>query len=293
MLSSHALKLISEAEAINAEDAAAAGAIGFMARGLVQATLPHRDPGADRFVRVNGNYTLSMTATVPGRGLPYGTKPRILLAWIATEAVRTKNRNVYVGGNLSEFLKKLGYAPTGGRNGTLTLFREQTRRLSTTTITSLLTEEHGEWVRNYQIVDSALTIFESRKAAGGKWESTVTLGESFFNDIVDRPVPIDMRVLKALSRSPMAMDIYSWLTYRLSYLRRISPPIPWEGLALQFGCDYSAINSFERAFRRELHKVLTFWPAAAAATKTTKEGLILLPGKSGPHVARKVAHKLS
>ncbi len=33
-------------------------------------------------------------------------------------------------------------------------------------------------------------------------------------------VPIDLRALNALKGSPLALDIYSWLTYRMSYLRK-------------------------------------------------------------------------
>ncbi|MGH8305788.1 MAG: replication protein RepA, partial [Steroidobacteraceae bacterium] len=51
------------------------------------------------------------------------------------------------------------------------------------------------------------------------------------------PVPIDMRAMKALKRSPLALDIYFWLTYRLSYLRH-ARVIPWAALQLQFGSSY-------------------------------------------------------
>ena len=43
------------------------------------------------------------------------------------------------------------------------------------------------------------------------WKSTVTLSTDFFDEIVERPVPIDMRALKALKRSPLALDIYCLL----------------------------------------------------------------------------------
>jgi hypothetical protein len=36
------------------------------------------------------------------------------------------------------------------------------------------------------------------------WESWIELGEKFFNAIIAAPVPADMRVLRALRRSPLA-----------------------------------------------------------------------------------------
>lgn len=83
------LDLISRAEEIEREDAKEAGAIGFMARAIIQATMPHSDPGTGEFRRKNGNYTLVMLAP-SDIGLPYGSIPRLVLSWISTEAVCTK-----------------------------------------------------------------------------------------------------------------------------------------------------------------------------------------------------------
>ena len=51
---------------------------------------------------------------------------------------------------------------------------------------------------------------------GTLWESTVVLSERFFSEITENPVLIDLRALRALKRSPMALDVYLWLTYRMS-----------------------------------------------------------------------------
>ena len=82
-------KLIEQALALEFEGAKAAGALGFMARALVQATMPHSRPEECFFERTNGAFTLTMMAP-PKVGLPYGSVPRLLMAWLTTEAVRTK-----------------------------------------------------------------------------------------------------------------------------------------------------------------------------------------------------------
>jgi len=65
-----------EALAIEAHEAREAGALGYMARALVQATLPHSKPDTNEFERRNGAFTLVMLA--PSRvGLPYGVIPRL------------------------------------------------------------------------------------------------------------------------------------------------------------------------------------------------------------------------
>ena len=71
--------------------------VGFMARLLALCSLPRTNPGDRKeFIRRNGPYTLGMVAGV-GNKLPYGTLPRLLLAWVRTEAVLTGRRELYLG----------------------------------------------------------------------------------------------------------------------------------------------------------------------------------------------------
>ena len=85
---SRAGKLIALASEIN-DIEVDAGSLAFMGQALVQTTLPHSDPGVPFFERTNGAVSLSIIAN-PRIGLPFGTVPRLLLAWICTEAVKTK-----------------------------------------------------------------------------------------------------------------------------------------------------------------------------------------------------------
>ena len=62
---------------------------GFMARLLALCSLPRTNPGNRlRYVRRNGPYKLGMTAGIDSK-LPFGNLPRLILAWVCTEAVRT------------------------------------------------------------------------------------------------------------------------------------------------------------------------------------------------------------
>src|SRR5260364_369984 len=55
-------KIISDSIAMEAEDAKETGRLGFMARALIQATMPHSDPGnVSAWQRVNGNFALFHT----------------------------------------------------------------------------------------------------------------------------------------------------------------------------------------------------------------------------------------
>jgi hypothetical protein len=68
-------------------------------------------------------FTLSLLAS-PKIGLPYGSIPRLLLAWVTTEAVKTKSRELELGDSMSAFMAELGLKPTGGANGSITRLKE-------------------------------------------------------------------------------------------------------------------------------------------------------------------------
>jgi hypothetical protein len=99
-------KLFGTALAIELEAAKEAGALGFMARAMVQATMPHRCVAGNEFTRTNGAFSLTMLA--PSKiGLPYGSIPRLVTGFLTTEAVRTKERHIVLGSSLSRFMAEL------------------------------------------------------------------------------------------------------------------------------------------------------------------------------------------
>lgn len=277
------IKLINESLAIQAEEAKEAGTLGFMARALVQATMPHRDPKEWFFERTNGAFTLTMMAP-PKVGLPYGSVPRLLLAWITTEAVRTRSRDLALGDSLSGFMRELGMVPTGGRWGSITRLREQSRRLFTTAISCLYEGENRGGEIGFRLVDKHVLWWNPKSPDQRElFASTLTLSEPFFKEVISHPVPIDLRALKALSRSPLALDIYTWLTYRMSYLQR-ETTVPWAALEVQFGAGYKRTRDFKAAFVEHLKSVLAVYREAKASG--TDRGLFLRP--SPPHVRRLV-----
>ena len=67
-------------------------------------------------------------------GLPFGAYPRLLLAWLTSEVVKTKSPTLVLGPTLSGFMNELGLLPTGGRWGTIGRLRDQMRRLFSSSI---------------------------------------------------------------------------------------------------------------------------------------------------------------
>ena len=114
--------------------------LGFMARLMALCSLPRSNPGNRlQYRRVNGPYTLIVTATGKHK-LPFGNLPRLLLAWISTEAVHTQSRVLILGDSLSEFMRELEVYDTSGR--TYTRLRNQMNRLFHSSVG--FTQEHKQ-----------------------------------------------------------------------------------------------------------------------------------------------------
>ena len=263
--------LVEEALAIEAESAREAGTLGYMARAMVQATMPHRRVENVHHVRTNGDYTLTMVATNPAIGLPYGAVPRLMLAWIGAETMRTGERELVLGESMSAFMAQLGMVPTGGRWGSITRLKDQSMRLFSCAIAcSYMNESRLDTGPDPLRIGRAQLWWDTKRPEQGSlFRSTLTLSEAFHREIVEHPVPLDMRVLQALRKSPLALDVYSWTVYRIHTLNRSGRPsttVPWEALRLQFGAGYAdgpqGMRDFRKAFLRELVKVRTFYPEA-------------------------------
>lgn len=303
--------------AIEEEDAKSAGSLGFMARALVIATMPYKDPKTDVFKRKNGDFSLRIVAGYEG-GLPFGIYPRLLMSWVSTEAVRKQTPVIELGDSLRLFLRDVLdlRSTSGGKRGASTRVSEQMKRLFGSLITAQYSgtqEKRGFVLKNVLLAqelelddeemekmdDTSPVPGENKlwtpqeKHEAGTWQSKVRLTTNFFNECITNPVPIDLRAFKGLRPAgPLAMDIYLWLTYRMSYTQHRSRPIRWDALMMQFGSSSGSMASseagvrqavldFKRAFLKSLQAVLIVYPQAKV--EITDQGLVLLP--SAPHIA--------
>lgn len=283
------VRIIQEVLAMEEESAQEAGQLGYICRAMTLASIPHSKTDEKTFIRRNGNFSLALVSH-PDTGLPYGSIPRCVLIWVSTEATRTKNPNIELGSTLTEFMRNLSMVPTGGRWGTIGRLREQIDRLFSCAI---MCRHDGKTNGSFNITNMTFPIADSyqlwwdpkKPDQDSLWTSSVTLGHQFYKEITDHPVPIDLRAVKALRKSPMGLDIYFSLTHRYSYLRK-QTLIPWESLQAQFGAGYPETprgkRNFKSKFNDQVKKVLMVYPDAKLEAK--KAGLVLLP--SPTHVRR-------
>jgi hypothetical protein len=281
--------ILSVAEAVRNECAVDADALGFLAKMLVQTTLPHRAQPGKQYTRTDGDVTLSIT-DLGGAGLPYGAYPRLILIWMTTEALRTKERKLELGRSLSSFMGRLGLQCTGGHWGTIPRFRGQMERLFGAAISTRWKRDQGEQcnIRGSNLVlaeEFDLWWAPQKLPRGPVGRSSVTLSQRFFEQLVESPVPIDLRAIKILKRSPLSLDLYAWATRRVSYLKR-PLQISWSSFQLSFGSDYAETPQGKSRFRgnaiEALRRVKDVYPALKIETRLN--GVVLYP--SSTHVPK-------
>ena len=271
------------------ESAYDAGAIGFIAKFLVQTTLPHRRQPGSQYTRTDGRFTLRIT-DVGGAGLPYGSYPRLILIWMTSEAIRTSSRELELGTSLSRFMAELGLQATGGHWGTIPRFRDQMQRLIGAAISTrweqdgngqhLATGENLLLADRFQLWWTPQTVPAVRPTI-----SSIMLSADFFEQLVASPVPLDLRAVRVLKQSPLALDLYAWATRRVSYLERPTL-ISWEALRRSFGTGYADTPQGRVKFRARvldaLGRVCRVY--SSLRLEIEDDGVLLLP--SAPHIPR-------
>ena len=253
--------------------------LGFMARMMVLCSLPRTNPGnRHQYKRQNGPYTLYMFA---GRDkLPYGNLPRLLLAWVSTEAVRTQSREISLGRSLSGFMRKLGMEDrSGSPRGDRTRLRNQMKRLFGCSVSLIYEDERVTASMTSPVASRAEFWWNERKPDEPVlFNSKIRLGEDLFNEIISHPVPLDMNTLKALKRSALGLDLYLWLVYR-TFALRAPLRLTWRQLYQQFDANPVkaphkwAVQNFRIKVLRELKKIKLAW---LGLNYTTAPGLLIL-----------------
>ena len=81
----------------------------------------------------------------------------------------------------------------------------------------------------------------------GDCQNVIVLSDEFYREISSHPIPTDLEAAKALSASPAALDLFTWLSYRCFTARgRERVPLFGEfGLVSQLGStDYARPRKF-------------------------------------------------
>lgn len=236
--------------------------LGFMSRLLLMANLPYRDPGKEikNWHRKNGNISIDIVSAYKdgiSLGLPYGAYPRLILAYLITQAVKTQSPMLYLGKSFSQFLKLTGIEK-GGKT-----YKQLHKQLERTLSASFswTYRNDKQWSRANIHVSSQSQLWWDKKQPDQQslWESYIRLNTDFFHEIIRNAVPLDFRVLKVLKNSPLGLDLYMFIVWRAF---KIAQPvfISWESLEEQLGGQYADLKEFSRKCRFHIKRIQALRP---------------------------------
>jgi hypothetical protein len=239
---------------------------------LIQCTLPHSDPKTRDWVRTNGDVSLIISSGVDKSlkpyGIPYGSFPRLVLAYIITRVIETGERRIDLSSHFSGFMREIGY--TGNHKGTGVKgqrVRGQLIRLLRASITFEGNRDGHLAVQDVKVAPKFELWWDYKNhEQDSLFGSYIDISEDFRQAILRAPVPLRTDILKALRKSPLALDVYMWTSYRLFIMHSTGQEaisLGYGRLQEQFGTGIAEENyrSFRRDLKTAFAKVDKHWRA--------------------------------
>ncbi len=252
--------------------------LGYLPQGFTSGIFPRKKPARDTeswSVRNAGGSVITVHRTrtrLPGYPvpeIPYGGMPRLIFAYLVGEAVR-RNQVVNLGKTKNRFLNRLGYSRNTENR---TAVSEQLAQLSVCDIIvettdrrsgeELMNWEHFNLSRSVQLTrpthvfdhfSAARRFFAPGSTDPREWKTVFWFSKDFMRYVRKKPMPVRLDHLKALSKSARRMDLYTWLSNRVYYVRKTPIRVPLLSLHEQFApeIDPGHHRLFKSRLKRDL-----------------------------------------
>lgn len=239
---------------------------------LCQTSFPYRNPGEDCIIweHSQGRASLNIqclqeknpeTGEFMYLGLPYGTKARLIMAYLNTQAIKNQSPIIDVEKSITSFIQKIGLVKKGKN---INEVKSQLARIASSIITLIYQGEGNQNLNaRFALVKKYDLWFPKNEQKRVAWTSRIQLTEDYFQELEQHAVPLDERALGALKNSAMGLDIYCWLAQRLHRIPFGKPQfVSWQNLKDQFGMGYSTMRKFKQVFRHTLNIVHTQYMTA-------------------------------
>lgn len=268
--------------------AAEEGEVGFLYSGWAQSALPHKKLADDASWQIHTDHVSlvvqpGLRPNVAGDavsvGVPYGSRARLIILYLQSEALKTNSREVELGKTLHAWLRKLDI-PIGGKS--MAAVRDQAERISRCRMSFQIKQGTRTGLVNQSILDTAMFV-EDDSTQGSLFIEKAKLSEMFFEQLKKHPVPIEENAIAMIANNSMAIDVYCWLAYRLHSL---SGPklVTWKALHAQFGRGLARLDHFRWYFTEVIQLTIAVYPEAKV--EIDPRGITLNPSR--PPVAPKV-----
>jgi Plasmid encoded RepA protein len=261
--------------------------VAFAHSALCQVFLPHKRPADNHtpWRRQSGRATLWVRPGLMRErrgdkddalndyvGVPFGPKARLIMIFMQSEVRKRKTREIFLGKNLSSFMRALELPNTGGPRGAIVQVKEQFKRIVRSSFTIQFDGDDTVSISDTNLVEG----LHMSNLSSEDWTATIQLSQSFFNHLMKHAVPLDRRGIAHLSNNSLGLDLYALFAHRLPRLNR-ELRLSWEKLQEQIGSEYKQPRDLSRAVRTVLPEVKIAYPHANV--EVGKGGLVLRPSK--------------
>jgi Plasmid encoded RepA protein len=244
----------------------------YSARPFVLCGIPVRRPQKHslEYSRQNGRFRLRVIGH-PDYGLPFG-QDRLLLIWIASMATWQKSRTIRFR-SAATILETFGL-PKDGRYYKRLIAGFERIFYSTFYFTSdkqnaetvIITRTSFRFVSTLKLWYVRGNSLDQERNSNPN-ENIIVLSEEFWDEIQGHPIPVDLKVVRAIADSAGNLDLYIWIVWR-SWTAKMQVNIAMfgpEGLVSQLG---NSENLRDRDFRRQISRWLQItrqlWPECTA-----------------------------
>ena len=182
--------------------------ISFQHTVLCQTSMPYRNQGDHirEWERVQGNVYLRIEAGAakhPGQnqwvklGLPYGSKPRLVLMHLNAEALKQGTPLIEVEDSFTAFIRRiqdpLNLGKSGPNGEEFRAFKDQLTRLAVATVRLALSTEVRSFQVNSHIIDAFDLWLVKDERQRVFWPSIVRMNDRYSESLQKHAVPLDER----------------------------------------------------------------------------------------------------
>ncbi|MFW8642894.1 replication protein RepA [Rhizobium beringeri] len=238
---------------------------------------------------VNAGELLSPRGEFVKQPLPYGSRARLLLLHLCSEAIRQQSPTIKIDASLTAFIKKMGFGANGGQRGNLIAFKQQLNALAACKMTIGTFDEKGGHTKTVDTApfESMDVWFPTHPDQQMLWASTITFSREFYDTLARHALPVNVHAIRAFSG--LAAQDRHLLLARPPLLQLGEPvSISWKALKEQFGeghfvtsgktGGYTRDRDFRAKFTKELAHICELFPKLPVAVN--EGGIRLKPADS-------------
>lgn len=257
--------------------------LGMTYAGFCFTALPHKKLSDDaRWVRESKNAKLIIEPGAIERnneivsiGVPYGSRARLILIYLQTEAIKHKTQVISLGQSMQDWLTRMGISKGGKSYQDI---REQSDRISACHLKFVWNNANGSNAFiNSTFVRGGIAHRSCDVRQGELWTDQVVLSDDYYRALNEHAVPLWEPAIREIGNRSMALDVYIWLAYRLHVLDRPTP-VSWASLMEQFGAGFSNAKHFKAPFREALAFAMAVYQDAKV--DLLPDGVVLHPSRS-------------